>query len=42
MGLAAHGRTPERPEIAAHGGVMETAVSALADAALAGRNPLLT
>ena len=46
MGLAAHGRLPARPGLqphggTPHGGIMETAVSALAAAALEGRNPFL-
>ena len=41
MGLAAHGRTPAPPDLKPHGGTIETAVSALAAAALEGRNPFL-
>jgi len=41
LGLLAHGRTPARPMQKPHGGTLETAVSALASAALEGRNVFL-
>jgi hypothetical protein len=46
LGLSAHGRTPHepRPDAASspmHGGVMELALAALAEAAETGRNPFL-
>jgi hypothetical protein len=47
LGLGAHGRTPLTPaalngsKVPMHGGVMETALAALADAAQAGKNSFL-
>jgi hypothetical protein len=41
LGLLAHGRKADAPALAAHGTTMETALSALADAARQGHNPFL-
>jgi Squalene-hopene cyclase C-terminal domain len=41
MGLLAHGRMVALPDLKPHGGTLETAVTALAGAALEGRNPFL-
>jgi len=41
LGLGAHGRPYPAAALPMHGGVMEIALAALADAAQAGRNPFL-